>query len=206
MTKVESPDATRMPRNQSEFGQALRRLRTVGIRSLAARQQTLCNDDLVLSKSQLERYEQGLLLPRLNYATHLDALYQSNGWIELALAHLWLPNWNPWDDELAFPALHDTTSWPANYHGIVWIKLLPIMANTGRPHKVTLDWGPWTFSQEYTLNHTGLVIVTGKAADESGTSVPCNIFTTPRTFVLSGLDEPTRTGSIVDIRQLWRRR
>lgn len=170
------------PSTPEEFGRGLRALRTVSLRTLAERQAP--RGSLVLSKSQLDRYEKGLL-PPLKYAQHLDDLYEARGWVIIALRGLWRSSWDPWGMESAANTVH-ADAWPPQYSGMVWIKIKPLSENAGELHHFLLHWGIWSRCvKERPLGEAGLVLMTGKAKDLGGLlrtpatshpAGPCSLF------------------------------
>jgi hypothetical protein len=156
---------------------------------------------LVISKSQLSRYEQGLLLPPLDYADHLDDLYAADGWVSMSLKALWRPRWTPWVEE--FPAQFHHGGWPAEYHGSVWIKLLPIIENVGNVHTIDLEWGPWGRRVVEPLPRTGLILVTGKMRDADGISRTCNLASDLHVYALFGAGEGLEGEEVRMIHRGW---
>lgn len=183
---VSAPGASKVPAVPStsqEFGAGLRALRTVGLRCLASEQTTGGVDCLVLSKSQLARYESGETLPPLKYADHLDGLYQAEGWVTMSLHALWRPRWNPWAAE----------------HGVAKA------SHAGQMHRLTLDWGPWTQDIQDLIEAHGIVLLTGKSAGANGVAVTCNLTSSPSTFALFGVGENLEGEKVKDIRRDWHR-
>lgn len=187
------------PTNASEFGASLRALRGVGLGTLASEQ----SGNLVLSKSQLHRYESGQLLPPLKHAEHLDRLYRANGWVAMTLRTLWRPRWDPWaQGEERCIRLH-AVSWPAPYSGPVWIKIKPAASWADQTHQVVLEWGPWLQDVTLHLPVGGVVLMTGKSADLDGVSRTCNVTTSPPTFLLHGAGDDLSEEVVRDIRRGW---
>lgn len=157
----------------------------------------------VLTKSTLSRYETGTL-PPLDYAQHLDQLYDADGWIDMGLRTLWRPQWKPWEMPDAWPQRMHFMSWPADFSGLVWIKLIP--AATTLPdtaHTVMLDWGPWARSVRAELPEHGVVLATGKAADPDGISRTLNLTSDLPIHILFGAGQVLEGESVIDIREGW---
>lgn len=185
-----------------EFGALLRATRKSSLRSLEVMQQKQ-NFAVLLSKSQLQRYEVGETLPNISLAQHLDRLYDADGWVELSLRSLWRKTWMPWRDEQRPPVQMHAGRWPANYSGPVWLKILPPAEGVGSQHKIDLVWGPWKREVNCALDERGLVLVTGKAVDIDGISPTCNVSVSLPVFVLFGAGSDV-TGEVVqDIRSGW---
>ncbi len=193
-----------IPSSPTEFGNGLRALRTVGLLKLARRQE-VGPGRLVLSKSQLFRYEQGVLLPSLTYAEHLDELYEAEGWVKMSLRTLWRPKWNPWREDYGVASYRHAVDWPAPYRGMVWIQVKPLPENVGLLHRFILDWGPWTRLVQSFLSSEGVVLVTGKAPDGDGYSKTCNFGSNHKVFTIHGAGD-VEDEAIIDIRQGWRLR
>lgn len=195
---------TNTPASRKEFGEALRRLRRpLGLRSLEGIQET-GTYPFVISRSQLSCYETAKVLPPLDYAAHLDDLYGGKGWIAMTLRNLWRSDWNPWTvHEHGFAQRLHADRWPAPYTGTVWIKLKPLPASVGQNHQFRLDWGSWYAEVEADLHAEGIVIMTGKARDENGESVTCNLTASQRTFALFGAGDDLDDEHVIDIRQIW---
>lgn len=189
-----------------EFAQALRRLRRVGLRTLVARQEEDPGAfEIVLSRTQLSRYETGQLLPPVRHARHLDRLYEADGWLEMRLQNLWRPDWDPWTESDLVPQTYHAVEWPWRYAGLVWIKLIP--ARVGESVRtIELQWGHWVFRRELELARDGLVLTTGKARDVDGISVICNIASEEPVFVLHGTGTDLSGEKVLDIRQMWSKR
>lgn len=157
-----------IPVNAEQLGSGLRALRgRAGVRRVADRQRS-GPGALVLSKSALDRYERGVVLPPLEYAQHLDALYEGEGWVEMSIRSLWRPKWNPWlEDHGTVRRLH-AGRWPAQYDGQVWIKVKPQPESVGQEHEIELEWGPWGRRVTLVLEEAGIVLATAKARDLDG--------------------------------------
>lgn len=201
----ENERARTIPSSSREFGAGLRSLRTVGLRRLAS-QQAAGPERLVLSKSQLSRYEAGEQLPSLRYAQHLDDLYDAAGWVTMSLRTLWRPKWNPWAEEHGDPGRLHVGDWPAPYRGIVWIKVKPTPDNLGKRHRLTLDWGPWRQVVRCALVADGVVLMTGKAPDADGISKACNLSADRPVFTLYGAGDALAGEKVLDIRSGWSQR
>lgn len=190
------------PADARELGEGLRALRgRTGLRRLAARQHQ-APGSLVLSKSALHRYEQGEM-PPLEYASHLDALYQGEGWVEMSMRSLWRPRWNPWSQEHGDARRMHAGRWPAQYGGPVWIKLLPQPESLGQRHEIELEWGSWLRHVSIPLDEGGVVLVTGKAIDHDRISRACNLTSDPPVYALYGAGENLKEDVVIDIRRGW---
>ncbi|SIS19308.1 hypothetical protein [Microbacterium sp. RURRCA19A] len=158
----------------------------------------------MLSKSQLQRYETGQLLPPLKYADHLDALYEADGWVKLSLSALHAATWDPWAEGHAPARLEHAHEWPASYRGPVWVAVWPLPEHVGRKHPLTLDWGAWSAALTLTLGAQGRALTTGKSADPSGVPVTFNLESDLPVFTLSGAG-PAPSGFLVTrIHRKWR--
>ncbi len=191
-----------MPTNADELGTGLRALRRVGVRRLAARQPS-GQGLLVLSKSALDRYERGIVLPPLEYAHHLDALYEGKGWVEMSIRALWRAQWNPWERDHGTAKRIHAGRWPAQYGGLVWIKLKPQPDSVGQEHTIEREWGPWGRTVTAVLPEAGFVLSTGKAVDDDGISRTCNVTTQPVTYALFGAGESLDGETVIDVRRGW---
>ena len=110
------------PNDAQELGASMAALRgRVSLRKLEARQVS-GPGLLVLSKTTLHRYERGEVLPPLNYAAHLDDLYNAEGWLEMSISSLWRPRWNPWTEDHGTASRLHAGRWPAPQQGPVWVK------------------------------------------------------------------------------------
>lgn len=193
-----------MPDTPGRFGAALRALRRVSLNDLVrAQEEAKARSGLgiVISKSQLARYEGGAL-PPLRHAQHLDDLYQANGWVSLAMRSLWGPRWDPWNTHDGPLACHHPLIWPAELGTRVWIRLKPRSDSVGVDHRLTLEWGPWRCEVECVLPDTGVVLTTGKAREDR--SVTLNLRADREVFVLHGAGESFPPEDIVmDIEHDW---
>ena len=198
--------ATALPLDRFAFGARLAALRgRRGLRALAADQLEDPHFHLTISKSQLDRYEKGELLPPLQHARHLDLLYGGEGWVEVALRSLWRSDWNPWTADEAMPSRIHAVAWPAQLSGVVWLKIKPIAgADTEPEHVIEIEWGPWCRSLEVSLPTSGVLLITGKAADDDGVAKTLNLTSTHRLFLLHGAGDDFDTESVIDIRRGWR--
>jgi hypothetical protein len=160
---------------------------------------------IVPSTSTLSRYETGRTRPPLKMAEHLDALYRAEGVIEMSLRSLWRARWNPWGEHEARLAQQHAFSWPGPYEGAVWVRVVPHVDHVGRAHSIRLAWGPWRHAQTLVLPERGVVLRTGKAADEGGIPVTMNMDSDLPVFSLSGLGDDLTAEDIVDIRAAWHR-
>lgn len=158
--------------------------------------------NVVLARSTLSRYERGAL-PPLELAQHLDQLYEADGWIDLGLRTLWRPKWHPWLMPEAYPQAQHFIKWAAGYSGPVWVKVVPAAGNDGQDHRVTLRWGPWVQMAEVTLPENGLVLVTGKAADDDGHAVTLNLTCDKVVHVLSGAGQDLDGEIVLGISDGW---
>ncbi|GAB2684580.1 hypothetical protein GCM10027070_25490 [Barrientosiimonas humi] len=199
-----APEPAFVVSSTAEFGAGLRALRgRLGLRKLAHRQ-TAEHARLYLSHAQLSRYERGEVLPPLERADHLDWLYDGQGWVAVNIRNLWRSGWDPWKSHNAGPARVHAIRWPAPYEGAVWLKLRPAAAHCDESHHVTLAWGSWRRTVDVTLPPEGALLFTGKAADEDGRAVACNITCDPRAFLLYGSgDEFEDEAVTLDLRQGW---
>lgn len=197
------PVLTVAPTTAAEFGQGLRALRSVGLGRLARRQVGSEDYDLVLSKSSLARYESGQVLPALEYAEHLDRLYEADGWVMMTLRSLWRPKWDPWHLDHGVSSRFHAGNWPAPYGGPVWIAVKPRPENVGLFHAIRLEWGPWERRHQCLLAEEGVVLMTGKAPDSDGVSRTCNVTTDRPVFVLFGAHEASGGADPVDVRRGW---
>ncbi|GAB2742359.1 hypothetical protein [Sinomonas soli] len=194
-----------MPDTPARFGEALRALRKVSLSDLVQAQAAAKKRNgggIVISKSQLARYEGGAL-PPLRHAEHLDGLYQARGWLSLALRNLWGPRWDPWGTHDGPLARHHHLIWPARLEGHVWIRLKPRSDSVDAHHRVTLQWGAWCRDVDCALPAAGVVLVTGKAEDER--SVTLNLSADREVFVLYGAGESFPPEDIVlNIEHGWK--
>lgn len=190
-----------IPSTVQEFGAVLKRLSPASVRELEARQHRA--GGLVLSKSSLQRYQDGSQLPKLEHADHLDDLYGAHGWVSTAIRSLHGAAWDPWAKEHGVASLHHAFTWPAWHHGLVWISLKPLPRNVSADHVITLTWGPWDAVVALTLPAEGQILVTGKSEDKSGHSVTLNLDSGPPVFALHGAGPAPSPGDVVDIRRRW---
>lgn len=158
----------------------------------------------MLSKSQLQRYETGQLLPPLSYAGHLDALYDANAWVKLSLSALYAATWDPWAEDHAPASTEHAHEWPATYRGLVWVVLKPLPENTGRIHAVTLDWGAWSAALTFTVGAEGRALTTGKSVDRSGVPVTFNLQSDLPVFTLGGAGVAPTEYPATRIHRKWR--
>lgn len=192
-----------LPASGVEFGAGLRALRGVSLRELEARQ-AQGRGSLVLSKSQLQRYETGQLLPPLRYAAHLDDLYGADGWVRLSLSALHANTWDPWADEHTPAATHHAHDWPAPYRGSIWVLVKPVAENALRRHVLTLDWGVWSAALTLVVDADGQVLTTGKSADLSGVTVTFNLESDLPVYTLAGAGAPPSGYPVSRIHRKWR--
>lgn len=157
----------------------------------------------MLSKSTLDRYERGEKLPPLEYASHLDELYEGEGWVEMSIRTLWRPKWNPWLEDHGVVRRVHAGRWPAQYDGQVWIMLKPQPESVGQEHEIELEWGPWGHRVTVVLDEDGVVLATGKARDIDGISRTCNVTTRPEAYALYGAGEALEGDTVIDIRRGW---
>ena len=205
---MESPDLpgrfrlTSNPGDAADLGAGLRALRgKASLRRLAARQPP-GPGATVLGKSTLARYEAGDL-PPLEYAEHLDQLYEGKGWVEMSIRSLWRPRWNPWLEDHGVARKYHAGRWPAEYGGAVWIKLKPQPEFVSRQHEIELEWGPWGRRVTRELPRDGFVLLTGKAVDDDGISRVCNTTVKPPCYALYGAGEDLEGEEILDVRRGW---
>ncbi|SIS18554.1 hypothetical protein [Williamsia sterculiae] len=187
----------------------MRLLRTVGLRLLVTKQDVGRQGcygytyELALSKSTLNRYENGTL-PPLELAEHLDQLYEADGWIDVGLRTLWRPKWDPWEREDSWPQRYHFARWPARFSGLVWIKVVPAATSINEDHSLMLAWGPWNRTVELpTLGPTGVLLTTGKAKDPDGISRTLNFVCDKQTHVLFGAGEDFGGENVLDIHEGW---
>lgn len=173
----------------------------MSLRKLALRQNETYS--LSLSHAQLARYEVGQLLPPLQYAQHLDRLYEAEGWIEMNLRSLWRPRWDPWGQEHGSVSRFHSNGWPAKYGGVVWVKLKPHAQTLDSPHGITLTWGPWVCEVHVEIQSQGVVLLTGKAIDLDGVSNTCNLTCDKPVFALFGAGGALDGDVVIDIRDQW---
>jgi transcriptional regulator with XRE-family HTH domain len=190
------------PRSRVELGQALRALRTVGLRGLEEIQERT-GAQVVLSRAQLSRYERGECLPPLQYAEHLDGLYDGRGWVEIAIRSLWRSKWDPWSKEHGSAGRFSVIAWPAEYAGIVWIKLKPEPESAGNQFAVKIDWGPWVREVCCRIDEHGIVLMTGKAADVNRVAVSMNIAADKPLYTLNGVGGNLPDDEVIDIQRGW---
>lgn len=191
----------------SEFGQQLRALRgKQSLREFEIRQERARPRGVVISRSQLSRYELATAKPALDLAAHVDWLYGARGWVEVAVKSLHHDSWDPWKASTGKPTRLHTLGWPAQLSGIVWLKVVPCSQFVGMDHAVSLEWGPWTHRVVSTLDDCGVTLFTGKAIDVDGVSVPMNVELDRPCFVMSGAgDPPLKDGRWLDLRRGWSR-
>lgn len=202
--------STALPRTGKELGLAMRSHRNVGLRIFEKRQEELLRKPgsqgyeyrCVLSRSRLSRFENGSL-PPLELADHLDQLYEAEGWLKLALSSLWRSAWRPWETSSEWPLTMHFASWPANFSGLVWAKVVPCPDERGELHQLHINWGPWVRKVEVVLHQAGVVLVTGKARDLDGVSRTLNLTCNKKVHVLFGCGEDLEGEELVDIRQGW---
>lgn len=156
------------------------------------------------SRSQLSAYETGQRLPALEHADALDALYEACGWIALSIRSLRRGSWDPWRTERSASGMH-AFAWHASYEGMVWIKVKPTEDNHSLPHQLTSEWGPWRRVDRLVLSAGGLVLLTGKAADDDGIAKTYNLDADPEVFALSGFGALPDHENVVDVRRGWER-
>ena len=91
-------------------------------------------------------------------------------------------------------------SWPASYHGLVWIWVRPTPTTVGTEHDIKLRWGPWRRRVTAALRDSGVTLVTGKGAE--AVAVPCQVEVTPAARLMFGTG--TVSGrDVLDIREGW---
>jgi len=186
--------------DERELGAWMKRCR--GRRSLRAIEGELKGTEFPLTKSTLNRYEHGKQLPSVRYADVLDQVYAAEGWLLLSIHRLWRSRWDPWADE--WPQRYHSFSWPADYRGMVWMKVLPTDREEQVHVSIDLEWGPWGRVVECVLPPTGIVLRTGKAQDRDGISRPLNFSADQKVFVLFGAGEEDLAGeSVLDIHRGW---
>lgn len=196
-------EQARQEQERADFGRALRRFRGgVSVRALAKRECNQGKDGI--SVAQLYRYERGEFLPGLKHAKHLDILYDADGKVELYLANLWDPEWNPDHHGRTKPEHNHYYRWPPEYSGLVWVHLKPAADSVNSHHKIRLQWGPWKMGTEIKIPADGAYLVTGKAADDSNQSVTLELNCDLHVFALFGAGIiKNETAPKLDIRQKW---
>lgn len=157
----------------------------------------------VISRSQLSRYEHANL-PPLKHADHLDRLYEGGGWIAMSIKSLWRSRWDPWSgDSEEWAGKNHFGRWPADYAGMVWIKIKPKPTEVDTTVEVDLEWGPWGKTISICLPKDGVTLATGKARDIDGVSRTCNVRVNRHVFTLFGAGEDLGDENVLDIRQGW---
>jgi hypothetical protein len=202
---VGSSQSNTLPSNAIELGIGLRGLRgRHGLRKLEARQDRDPKFRYTISKSQLQRYERGDLLPPLAHAEHLDSLYDGQGWVDISLRSLWRTRWDPWGTTDR-PSRHHAVEWPAKLAGIVWLKVIPVQRGAESDHHIELVWGPWSQTIDIAIEARGAVLFTGKAEDEDGMPVTCNVSADRPVHLLHGAGDDFVDDIALDVRSGWRR-
>ena len=197
--------ATGLPRTPEELGARLRRLRgRRSLRSLVDVQNTDPRFSMTLTKSQFQRYESGETLPPLQYAEDLDRLYDAAGWVDVALRSLWRSRWDPWAFDNAGPSRFHAALWPPQLAGTVWLKVKPTAQDADTVHLIEIEWGSWMRTVETLITAQGVLLITGKAANEDGIAHTCNIAIDKRVFVLHGAGNDFDEEVTVDIHRNWR--
>lgn len=189
----ELPD---LPSTWSAFGHELAGLRAA--KRLTQREVAGASDGQI-SKSSLQRYEQGEPLP-WEKAAVLDSIYACRGWATAGVAHLAAASWK-WR-----PGTADTFfvhRWPAEVSGWVWIGVLPEPRAADQPHALSLRWGPWSRQVREPVPAAGLALCTGKDVDEDGRAVPCQVTSSRKVYVLFGVHRPPPELRSIDIRDGW---
>jgi helix-turn-helix protein len=94
------------------------------------------------SRSQLSRIERGEMLPSQSLADALDRFHGTGGDIRAARDALEVGA----HGSLVVGQFRDhwIHHYPAGYVGSVWTLLVPHPERSEVPHKVTINWGPWT--------------------------------------------------------------
>lgn len=157
----------------------------------------------VISRSQLSRYEHANL-PPLKHADHLDKLYGGGGWVAMSIKSLWRSRWDPWSgDSEEWARKNHFGCWPADYSGMVWIKIKPKPTEIDTTVEVDLEWGPWGNTITVDLPKEGVTIATGKARDADGISRTCNVQANRPVFTLFGAGEDLDNENVVDVRRGW---
>jgi hypothetical protein len=93
--------------------------------------------------------------------------------------------------------------WPAQYGGLVWIKIKPLPETADQEHKIFVEWGPWGRSVQTMIGREGVVIATGKGRDPDGISRVCNLTSDHAVFALYGSGESLNDETVIDIRRGW---
>lgn len=90
---------------------------------------------------------------------------------------------------------------PADYVGIVWVKLRAKGNNSGKLHRYTIRWGPWTRGGQQMLVHNRAVALMHTKGDD-GLSIPIFLEIAPESYVSFGRGDP---GDVhrVDINKWW---
>lgn len=189
----ELPD---LPSTWSAFGHELAGLRAA--KRLTQREVAGASDGQI-SKSSLQRYEQGEPLP-WEKAAVLDSIYACRGWVTAGVAHLAAASWK-WRPGTA--GTFFVHRWPAEVSGWVWIAVLPEPRAADQPHALLLRWGPWSRQVREPLPAAGLALCTGKDADGDGRAAPCHVTSNRRVSVLFGVHRPPPELRAIDIRDGW---
>ena len=190
------------PSTPKELGKIMRELRSS--RSLRDLESESHKTKSPFSKSTLSRYEKGELPIRTDPKTalFLDKLYGGNGWLELAILHLWHKEWNPWVTE--YPVKTHAFEWPAPYSGLVWVHTRPNQRAVGELYSLILEWGPWIYRGEIILPEKGIYLTTGKAADDNG-AITCMVTADLPVYVCHGAGEIENEIHTIDISRRWQR-
>jgi hypothetical protein len=186
------------------LGEGLRRLRSQSLRDLV-QSQPIGPGRLILSKSQLSRYETGQTTPPAKLADHLDRLYGGTGWVARSIEAMHRQRARPPEHRLVERRTH-THLWPASFSGDVWVDLRFEAGGTPRTLEIRLDWGPWTQLLQEDPTLKSLRLVTGKSADASGVAAPINVQTNLPVAAAFGCGEQRQGGTVRDIRLGWEHR
>lgn len=155
------------------------------------------------SRSQLSAYETGQRLPAVAHADALDALYEASGWIALSIQSLRRGAWDPWRAERSASRSH-AFAWHASYEGIVWITVKPTEDNHSVAHQLISEWGPWRRVDRLVVPASGIVLLTGKAADDDGIAKTYNLDADPGVFALAGFGDLLDAENVIDVRRGWK--
>ncbi|MCG5432944.1 hypothetical protein LV457_11695 [Mycobacterium sp. MYCO198283] len=84
------------------------------------------------------------------------------------------------------------------------MKVKPTAEHIDEVHHVDIEWGPWIRSVDAPIPEKGLLLFTGKAADDDGIPRTCNLTFDKRVFVLHGAGDDFGGEAIIDMRRGWR--
>ena len=187
-----------------ELGEGLRSLRSQSLRDLV-QSQPIGAGRLILSKSQLSRYETGQTTPPAKLADHLDRLYGGTGWVSRSIEAMHRQRAHPSERRVVASRTH-THLWPASFSGDVWVHLRFEDGGSFSTLEIRLDWGPWTQLWQADAALKSLRLVTGKSVDASGVAAPINVQTNFPVAAAFGCGEQRQGGTVRDIRLGWKLR